>query len=73
MVTENQRLPRIIRDDSPCNGCTERFYACSDHCPKDKRGEFGYLAWKSRIKEIQSKQKAYKDMNYRNKWTRRCP
>jgi hypothetical protein len=32
----------------PCNGCTERFSACSDRCPKDARGEFGYKAWKAR-------------------------
>lgn len=31
---------------SPCNGCPERFIACSDHCPKDARGEFGYKAWR---------------------------
>lgn len=30
----------------PCNGCTERFTACSDHCPKDARGAYGYKAWK---------------------------
>lgn len=32
----------------PCNGCTERFIACSDRCPKDARNEFGYKAWKER-------------------------
>ena len=32
----------------PCNGCTERFLACSDRCPKDARSEFGYKAWKAR-------------------------
>ena len=32
----------------PCNGCTERFIACSDRCPKDARNEYGYKAWKER-------------------------
>ena len=31
----------------PCKDCPERFTACSDRCPKDARGEFGYNAWKS--------------------------
>ena len=34
---------------SPCKGCTERFTACSDRCPKDARGEYGYKAWKADI------------------------
>lgn len=35
-------------ETSPCKGCTERFTACSDRCPKDARGEFGYKAWRER-------------------------
>ena len=31
----------------PCKDCTERFLTCSDKCPKDARGEFGYKAWKT--------------------------
>jgi hypothetical protein len=37
-----------MREDSPCKGCTERFTACSDRCPKDARGEYGHKAWKER-------------------------
>ena len=37
-----------MREPCPCNGCTERFTACHDRCPKDKRGEYGYKAWKER-------------------------
>ena len=32
-------------DKCPCYGCTERFTACSDRCPKDARGELGYKTW----------------------------
>ena len=44
-----------MREPCPCHGCTERFTACSDHCPKDERGEVGYKAWKERYRA----QKAY--------------
>jgi hypothetical protein len=37
---------------SPCMGCTERFTACHDRCPKDARGEYGYLAWKHEREEF---------------------
>ena len=37
-----------MREISPCKDCPERFTACSDRCPKDDRGEFGYKAWKAR-------------------------
>ena len=37
-----------MREISPCKGCSERFTACSDCCPKDDRGEFGYKAWLER-------------------------
>lgn len=38
---ELQRVSIGIRDIPPCKDCTERFLACSDHCPKDERGEHG--------------------------------
>lgn len=66
-------LPRTSREKPPCFGCTERFMACSDHCPKDERGEYGYLAWKAKVKEIEDKRKAYYDTldEYRRKkWQR---
>lgn len=34
---------------SPCKGCPERFLACAGNCPKDARGEYGYLAWKAEL------------------------
>ena len=43
--------------DSPCNGCTERFTACSDRCPKDERGEYGYAAWSADDKAEKAKKK----------------
>lgn len=46
----------------PCKGCTERFTACSDQCPKDERGEYGYKAWKERF---QAQQKHLKENKYR--------
>ena len=55
----DRAVPQTHREKSPCLGCTERFPACSDHCPKDKRGEYGYLAWKSKVKEIEDNRKAY--------------
>ena len=47
------------RDKSPCNGCTERFTACSDRCPKDARGKYGYNAWKQETADIKGNRKAY--------------
>jgi surface antigen len=43
--------------DSPCNGCTEREIACSDHCPKDKRGEYGHAAWVAEVRAEEAKKK----------------
>lgn len=45
-----------MRDNNcPCNGCTERFAACSDRCPKDERGEYGYAAWSADDKAEKAK------------------
>ena len=59
-----------IRDDAPCKYCTERFIACHDNCPKDRRGEYGYNAWKKTADDVQKNRKAYSDVirNYRRKW-----
>ncbi len=68
-----KQVPQSHREKSPCYGCTERFSACSDCCPKDERGEYGYLAWKARVKEIEDKRKAYYetlDEYRRKKWGR---
>ena len=49
----------VIRDPSPCDGCTERFLACSDRCPKDARGEPGYKAWKAEIARVKKNKREY--------------
>lgn len=70
MARDESRIRESIRDVCPCKDCTERFIACSDKCPKDKRGEFGYKAWIAKLREVQAKQKAYNDLNRRKKWQR---
>lgn len=51
-----------MKENSPCYGCTERFLACSDRCPKDERGEYGHKAWLGRH---HAQQKHLKDNRYR--------
>ena len=48
----------------PCKDCPERFTACSDNCPKDKRGEFGYKAWKAEIRKQKAAEKEYNKRRY---------
>ena len=55
--------------NSPCNGCTERFTACSDNCPKDARGEYGYKAWKADLKKQKAAEREYKKQR-REDWMR---
>lgn len=57
-----------MREDSPCKDCPERFLACSDHCPKDERGEYGYKAWKERY-EAQKKQYEQNKHRWDRPWT----
>ena len=45
---------------SPCKDCPERFLACSDKCPKDARGEYGYKTWKAELQKEQAAEKEYK-------------
>ena len=45
---------------SPCKDCPERFLACSDKCPKDARGEYGYKAWKAEFQKEKAARKEYK-------------
>ena len=45
---------------SPCKDCPERFLACSDKCPKDARGEYGYKAWKAEFQKEKAAEKEYK-------------
>ena len=44
---------------SPCKDCPERFIACSDKCPKDKRGEYGYQTWLEDVHKEQAVMKEY--------------
>ena len=54
---------------SPCKDCPERFRACSDKCPKDARGEYGYKAWKADLRKVQAAEKEYKRRS-REDWQR---
>ena len=45
---------------SPCMGCSERFPACSDRCPVDARGEYGYKAWKADWDKAKQAEREYK-------------
>ena len=49
----------MMPGNSPCNGCPERFVACSDKCPKDERGEYGYRAWKADYQKLKAAEKEY--------------
>ena len=53
---------------SPCKDCPERFLACSDHCPKDERGEYGYKAWRA---DLEAEKKARTEYYQRRQdcWT----
>ena len=46
-------------EKSPCKDCPERFLACSDKCPKDARGEYGYKTWKAALQKEQAAKKEY--------------
>ena len=59
-----------IRDDNPCKNCVERFLACSDCCPKDARGEYGYKAWKAELERVNQNRREYarkSDIGWRKK------
>ena len=45
---------------SPCKDCPERFTACSDKCPKDARGEYGYKTWKAELQKEKAAEIEYK-------------
>ena len=59
----------MMPNNSPCNGCPERFTACSDRCPKDARGEYGYKAWKADLRKRQAAEKEYNKRRYED-WMR---
>lgn len=58
---------------SPCKDCPERFRACSDRCPIDLRGGYGYKAWLADAHKekamltamrIQKSEDSYRDRKY---------
>jgi hypothetical protein len=63
MSIDEKRLTGAVRGVPPCKGCTERFQACWDHCPKDERGEFGYKAWKAEINRVNKAREEYTRQN----------
>ena len=54
----------MMARNSPCKDCPERFTSCSDKCPKDARGEYGYKAWKADCKKINAAEKEYNKLRY---------
>lgn len=40
----------------PCNGCPDRYTACSDHCKKE-----AFLAWKQEQETIKKNRMAYRN------------
>ena len=77
MAKESQRININIRGSSPCRDCSERFTACSDRCPKDQRGEYGYKAWKQDVQAVKETRKSYlqewyQDYNRRTEDGRPC-
>jgi hypothetical protein len=66
-MARGKELRLNSRVTAPCKGCTERYTACSDHCPKDTRGEFGYKAWKQEVEEIVENHKTYLENRVRRK------
>lgn len=67
-----KELPSAIRDVPPCKCCTERFTACHDHCPKDARGEFGYMAWKAEVARVKKARMEHMELKtehgYKMRW-----
>lgn len=62
-------LDSPIRDKPPCYGCTEKFILCHGDCPKDKRGEYGYSAWKAELEKAKQARGDYERSRY-NKYPR---
>jgi hypothetical protein len=54
----------VMATKTPCMDCSERHIACSDHCPKDARGEYGYKAYKSDLYKLKKAEREYKRQNY---------
>ena len=58
-MAKGKEIYLTIRKDSPCKGCTERFTACHDDCPKDARGEYGHKAWTAEIERVKAAREEY--------------
>lgn len=66
-MDDTNRIHNIMRGPSPCANCTERFTACWDHCPKDKRADPknpGYQMWKAQAEELKKKSTSYKKAHF---------
>ena len=63
MSIDDKRITGAVRNAPPCKDCNERFLACHDRCPKDERGEFGYMAWKAEIKRVNKAREDYLRQN----------
>lgn len=59
----------MMARNCPCKDCPERVTACSDRCPKDARGEFGYKAWKAEQRKQKDAEKEYNKKRYED-WKR---
>ena len=55
----NGFLIRPINGTHPCFNCTEKFIYCHGQCPKDKRGEYGYEAWRVDLEKAKKAKKEY--------------
>lgn len=60
----NKAVKDMRDNNCPCRGCTERFTACSDRCPKDERGEYGHKAW---VADYRKQEAAIKEHKRRDK------
>ena len=58
MVTEEQRIPGVMRGCPPCKDCEERHTACHDKCPR-------YKAWKAEAERIKEAHRTYEEERYR--------
>ena len=57
MVTEEQRIPGVVRGSPPCKNCEERHTACHDKCPK-------YKAWKAEAEKIKEAKRVYDEERF---------
>ena len=59
------RITVSIRDVSPCKDCTEKFLGCHGRCPKDERGEFGYMAFRAEVARVNAARANYEKTKMR--------